>query len=76
MSNCMICGGSSEFAVNWLISTRHVRPRRQKCSCSVVLCESCLHGICHGAGTNLPVCLRQSLHEVYTATAQLSEEGL
>ena len=39
MSNCTICGGRPELAVNCLVSTRGTRPRRQKCSKSVLLCS-------------------------------------
>lgn len=74
MSICTVCGGKSEFSLNWLISTRQARPRRQKCSRSVILCESCLRNIARSIGTNLAGSLFQSLHEAYTAMAQDCEE--
>jgi len=67
MSVCAICGGIPEFAVNWLLSTRRMRPRVQKCSVSVLLCDSCLQSSRLNLDSELPMCLLDSLHEAYTA---------
>ncbi len=42
MAGCNQCGGSVEFSVCSLISTKGQRPRRQKCSQAVLSCEACM----------------------------------
>jgi len=43
MARCNQCGGSPEFSVCSLISTKGQRPRRQKCSQAVLFCGACMH---------------------------------
>jgi hypothetical protein len=66
MSACAICGGNPEFAVNCLLSTRRVRPRLQKCSISLLLCDSCLQGSQKDFGAELPLCLLEAVYGAYT----------
>jgi hypothetical protein len=67
MSVCVICGGKPDLSVNCLVSTRRVRPRAQKCSCSLLLCSSCIRALRGGSGHELALCLLESLHDAYTA---------
>jgi hypothetical protein len=65
MSGCSICGGHPEYSVNCLVSTRRVRPRAQKCSRSVLVCESCIQA----SHSTLALGILERLNEAYTAIA-------
>lgn len=67
MSVCKICGGTSDFAINSLISTKRLRPRSQKCSHSVHFCKKCIQAICDASVPQVLVGLIESLGVAYSA---------
>ena len=76
MQTCKICGGTSDFAVHSLISTKGMRPRVQKCSHSVHFCKTCIQTVCDASVPQGLVGLIESLGEAYTAiTSGRSEDS-
>jgi hypothetical protein len=44
---CCLCLAPAQYSLAYLISALGTKPRVQKCSRVVLLCESCIHELCH-----------------------------
>jgi hypothetical protein len=65
--SCSRCPRPADFSLAFLVSTIGVRPRGQKCTQTVALCNSCLrHAIPFLASTPLQP-LQEPLRDAYTA---------
>jgi hypothetical protein len=69
---CIRCSRPAEFSLAFLLSTVAVRPRLQKCSQSILLCQSCIHDAIHSLGATPLNQLHQPLTNAYTAIANNS----
>ena len=67
MSACNLCGGTADFAVHLLISTRGARPRSQKCSSAVLFCTACIQAFYDDKAGQVPSSVADSLRAAYTA---------
>jgi hypothetical protein len=63
--SCNRCGLAARFSLACLLSTIGQKPRRQKCTRSVLLCASCIRGFCEGLASAAPDPLIGSLTEAY-----------
>ena len=63
-TKCSCCGQTAQYSVASVISTKGVRPRRQRCSPAVVFCETCIRELCDFAVSPL---MQNALKSAYTA---------
>ena len=47
IKQCCLCLAPAQYSLAYLISVLGTKPRVQKCSRVVLLCESCIHELCH-----------------------------
>jgi hypothetical protein len=73
---CSRCSQPADFSLAFLLSTIRVRPRAQKCSQTIALCNSCLHDVLASLGTSPLADLQQPLISAYTAIAGPSDVAL
>ena len=73
---CSRCSRPADFSLALLLSTIRVRPRAQKCSQTIALCNSCLHNVLARLGTSPLADLQQPLINAYTAVVGPSGAAL
>jgi len=66
---CSRCSQPADFSLALLLSTIRVRPRAQKCSKTIALCNCCLHSVLASLGTSPLADLQQPLISAYTKIA-------
>lgn len=72
---CNRCGLAAQFSLACLLSTIGQKPRRQKCTRSVLFCASCIRGFCEALDAAAPDPLIGSLTEAYTKLNPLPPIG-
>ena len=72
---CSLCGLPSQFSLACLLSTIGQKPRKQKCTRSVLFCVACIRGFCEALATMAPNQLLGSLVKAYTALAPKPLQG-
>ena len=73
---CNRCGLPASFSLACLPSTIGQKPRRQKCSRSVLFCASCICGFCEALASAAPDPLIGSLIEAYTQLSPQPTSGV
>ena len=63
---CEFCGDPAQYSLAFVLSTLGVRPRRQKCSSVVLICDDCIHTL-YESDPQIPEELQNALKRAYTA---------
>jgi hypothetical protein len=62
---CEFCGDPAQYSLAFVLSTVGVRPRRQKCSSVVLICDDCIHTL-YESDPQIPEELQNALKRAYT----------
>jgi len=63
---CEFCGDPAQYSLAFVLSTVGVRPRRQKCSSVVLICDDCIQTL-YESDPQIPEELQIALKRAYTA---------
>jgi len=66
---CSRCSRPADFSLALLLSTIRIRPRVQKCSQTIALCNSCIHDVLASSDTSPLTELQQRAITAYAAIA-------
>ncbi len=62
---CEFCSQTAQYSLAFVLSTVGVRPRRQKCSSVVLVCDKCIREFCE-SDPQIPEELQNALKRAYT----------
>lgn len=62
---CEFCGQPAQYSLAFVLSTVGVRPRRQKCSSVVLICDKCIREF-YESDPQIPEELQNALKRAYT----------
>jgi hypothetical protein len=62
---CEFCGDPAQYSLAFVLSTVGVRPRRQKCSSVVLICNDCIRTL-YESDPQMPEELQTALKRAYT----------
>jgi hypothetical protein len=65
MKACEFCGDPAQYSLAFVLSTVGVRPRRQKCSSVVLMCNDCIRTL-YESDPQIPEELQNALKHAYT----------
>jgi hypothetical protein len=79
---CEFCGDPAHYSIAFVLSTLGIRPRRQKCSSVILICDDCIQTL-YESDPQIPEELQNALKRAYTtlksvptAHAERSETAL
>jgi hypothetical protein len=65
IKTCEFCGEPAHYSLAFVLSTLGVRPRRQKCSPVVLICDDCIRTL-YESDPQIPEELQNALKRAYT----------